>query len=288
MSDEDISLDEKRVFEERRGVALAFVASGIGLARVEISDDQIGRFGLVQRGTANDVAVNAFEGTVAVATADDVLVGDGEGFNQTGFGSAVAVAVSFTDGLVAADADGSLARYDGADWTSIGTVAEPVTAMDGNLVATEDGVHRIKDDHVDALGLDVVRDVAAAGPFAATSEGVHRYVDGEWTTEIEGDANAVATADARDGGRHGRGSIAVVDGTTVERTADGWAGTECPASDVVDVAVGRASYAITGDGTLFVDPPTAKDGAAGWASRSLGLTNVAAIGVLDGIGDDGE
>ena len=94
MSDEDISLDEKRVFEERRGVALAFVASGIGLARVEISDDQIGRFGLVHRGTATDVAVNTHEGTAAVATADDVLVGNGEEFNQTGFGGGGAVAVA--------------------------------------------------------------------------------------------------------------------------------------------------------------------------------------------------
>lgn len=276
MSDEDISLDEKRVYDERRDTARVFVASALGLARVAVSDDQIGRFGLIHRGETRDVAVGENEGgRIAAATPDDVLVGavddadDGETLRATEFGPAVAV--SFADRLVAAAPDGRIARHDGDDWTALETVEPPVSAADGDLFATADGVVRVANDHLVALGCDDARDVAAAGPFAATGNGLFRFADGEWVREAADEATAVAS--------DGRRSIAVVDGAVRERADDEtWTSADCPA-EVVDVAALTAAYAITGDGTLLVDPAAAKDGATGWASRSLGLPDVAGLAV---------
>lgn len=272
MSDEDISLDEKRVFEDQRGTATVFVAGELGLARVEVSDDQIGRFGLVHRGETQDVAVDTHEGKVAIATADDVLVGDGESFDPTGFGPAVAV--TFADGLAAADPRGRIARRDGLEWTTTATVGAQIDAMDGDLVATAMGVYRIESTEDQGVALADVRDVASAGPFAATGGGIYRLAEGVWERDVEGDATAVAGSASRSAG--------LVDRTVLERTdeAGEWETAGCPAGDVVDLAVAEAIYAIDREGTLFVDPPTAKDGSDGWASRSLGVTEVAAIDVL--------
>lgn len=293
MSDEDISLDEKRVYDERRDTARVFVASALGLARVAVSDDQIGRFGLVHRGETRDVAVGGNDGgRVAVATPDDVLVvavddaDDGEDVRATKFGPATAV--SYAGALLAASPDGRIARHDGDAWHTVGRLDASITAMDGPFVATAAGVVRVKggEEDVDgtvALGLADVRDVAAVGPtaaaaaFAATGDGLYRFADGEWVREVADEATAVAS--------DGRRTVAVVDGAVHERADDGtWTSADCPAADVVDIAALTAAYAITGDGTLLVDPTAAKDGAAGWASRSLGLADVAGIAV--GEGDD--
>ena len=67
MSDDDSSLDEKRVYADREGATTAFVAAGAGIARVEVSADIVGEFALQRRCTARDVAASA--GRLAVATA---------------------------------------------------------------------------------------------------------------------------------------------------------------------------------------------------------------------------
>ena len=272
MSDEDISLDEKRVFEDRRGTAHVFVASDLGLARVEVSDDQIGRFGLEHRGETRDVAVSERDETIAIATDEDVLIDDGQGFERTEFGPAVAVA--FDDAPLAADADGHLARYADGTWTVVARTGASVRAMDGNLLATAVGVYRLDRDEDDpGVGLADVRDVASTGPYAATGAGLYHLEGGVWRAERRGDGTVVAAGAG--------GAAAVLDGAVLEREIDGWAAANCPASDVADLAVGQATYAVTSEGQLFVDAPTAKDGAEGWATRSLGLAGVRHITVLE-------
>lgn len=280
MTDEaDTALDEKRVHGERRGATRAVVASGLGLATVQVSDDQIGRFGLAHRCVARDVAS---DGRLGVATDDRVLVGNVEVLEATAFGPAVAVGFATTapppsdDGLVAAGPNGRIARRADGQWVEVGAVDAPARGIDGDLLAAADGVYRIGDDLED-LGLGDVRDVAADGPYAATADGIHRRSADGWITERDGDATVVAS----DGER----AHAVVDGTLLERvegTGDGpsWVDADCPEDEVVAVAYADATYAVTADGRFLVDAPTAKDGAAGWRSRSLGLDDVDALAVV--------
>lgn len=280
MTDEaDTALDEKRVHGDRRGATRAVVASGLGLATVQVSDDQIGRFGLAHRCVARDVAS---DGRLGVATDDHVLVGNVDVIEATQFGPAVAVGFATTvpppseEGLVAAGPDGRVARRSGDAWAEVGEVDAPVRGIDGDLLASADGVFRVGEG-LDALGLDDVRDVAADGTYAATADGIHRRSADGWITERDGDATVVAS----DGER----AHAVVDGTLLERmdgTGDGpsWADADCPEDDVVAVAYADATYAVTADGRFLVDATTAKDGAAGWRSRSLGLDDVAALAVV--------
>ena len=56
MSDEDVSLTEKRVYAGGGGATTAAVASEVGLARVSISDDIVGEFSLERRGQTTAVA----------------------------------------------------------------------------------------------------------------------------------------------------------------------------------------------------------------------------------------
>lgn len=273
--DADVSLDEKRVHADQRPTTRLVVASKLGLATVEVSDDQIGRFGLAHRLLARDVVGN---GRLAVATSEDVLVGDTETLERTAFEPPVAVGFRAADGtLLAASEDGRVAQWTGGDdgsetdgWTTVGTIGAAVRAIDGDLVASDDGAYFASTD-LEHLGLADVRDVAAAGPFAATAAGVHR-LESEWTTEIEGEATLVAS----DGPR----AHAVVDGTLLERRDGDWVDAGCPAADVVDVAYAEAVYAVTADGTALVDATTAKDGVAGWRSRELGLDDVRSLAAV--------
>jgi len=256
------TIDEKRVYAEKAGSEVVLVATAMGVASVSVSADQIGRFGLAHRCTARDVAARPGEG--AVAAEDGVVVTRGEDeFENAGF--ADAVAVGYGTSLFAADASGTLAEHDDGEWVERGTLGD-VRAVDGDLVAAADGVHRITSESVSNAGLDDARDVAAAGPYAATADGVFRLGNG-WLDEISGAASAVVA----DGDR----AHAIVDDCLYERSADGWQErlTDTDAA-LVDVAHGDdAVYAITADATLFVD---AGDG---WRSRSLGLREVAGIAV---------
>jgi hypothetical protein len=273
--DADISLDEKRVHGDDRPRTRLVVASDLGLATVEVSDDQIGRFGLAHRLLARDVAG---EGHLAVATADDVLVGDADRLARTAFQPAVAVGFRDDGALLAAGENGRVARWDGrgdgdladGEWATLGTVEGEVRAIDGDLIAGGTGVHRAGAG-LDRLGAGDVRDVAIEGQYAATAEGVQQLAD-EWTRAVAGDATVVAS----DGNR----AHVVVDGTLLERRGEEWVDAGCPVADVVDVAYAESTYAVTGNGTVLVDPATAKDGVTDWRSRELGLEGVAGLAVL--------
>lgn len=265
MSDDDIGLDEKRIYEERRAETRAYVACGMGVATVAVSDDQIGRFGLERQCTARDVAGG--DGRLAVATDEDVLIGSDGGFERTEFGPATAVALDET--VIAVDEDGTVARLDGDDWRTLGVV-EGVRAADGDLLATDDGVVRLDGDALVSLGGPAAADVAAVGPYAATVDGVGRYIDG-WSVEVDGEATVVTG----DGDR----AHAVVDGTLLARADGTWDDAGAPVGDVADVAYGGATIAVTADGVVAIDPVAAKDGAPEWRSRSLGLSDVVGVAV---------
>ncbi|MFQ3318650.1 MAG: hypothetical protein ACI8UR_001148 [Natronomonas sp.] len=257
MSDEDISLDEKRVYADKTKTATAFVAAGAGLARVSISDDIVGEFSLEHRSTVTDVATA--DGRLAIATPEDVLIGDGEAFVETGFGPATAV--DYHDGLVAAGG-GTVARYDGG-WEPLGDL-DDVRAIDGDMVAAASGIHRLDGTHV---GLDAATDVTTAvGPLAATESGLYYLANG-WMSALDGAFSVVAGA--------GETAHAATAETLYERDGGEWSPVELPVGGAVaGVAYAEATYAVTEDGTFLAN---AGDG---WRHRSLGLPDVAAIAVL--------
>lgn len=268
--DDDISLSEKRMYRGRREATRAFVASPMGVAAVDASDDQIGRFGLEHQCNARDVAGR--NGQLLVATDEDVLVGDGGGFEPAGFGPAVAVGVGKKP--LAVGEDGRVARLVDGDWETV-DVVDAVQSVDGDWIAAADGVYHV-DDTLSHVGLDDVQDVAASDGtahhvFAATTSGLYRYEDG-WDRAVDGEATLVAT----DGDR----VHAVVGGNLLERTSDGtWTDADAPTGGVVDVAYDEATFAVTADGQVLLDPVTAKDGAPEWRSRSLGLADVVGIAI---------
>lgn len=267
----DISLNEKRIYGEKRETTVAFVASAAGLARVAVSGDQVGRIGLVRREPIRDVA--GADGRLLVGTADDALVGTADGFEQTGFGPAQAVGIAGDDPL-AVDPDGRIARLDGDDWHPLGRVETP-RRFDGRYLATGDGLVRIGEaGGIGHLGLADVRDVAAAGPLAATADGLLERVDGEWVRVRDG-PHAVVAAD----GEH----VHAVDGDGLHEGVDGgWTRCDLPVEGrVADVAYGESPYAVTADGTFLVDadPEATPDGESGWRHRSLGVPDVRAVAV---------
>ncbi len=263
------SIDEKRVYSERTGSDRAFLASGAGVVRVRVSGDLVGEFGIVERCAARDVA--AADGTLAVATAEDVLRSSGERFEGTGFGPAEAV--GFADGTLLAAGGGRVAAYDGgADWTTVGDLGD-VRAIDGDLLAAADGVYRLVSGGLTNVGLGDVRDVAGAGvPLAATGTGLYSLGNG-WMDLLDGDFRVVALA--TDDRAH-----AATPEALYARTGDAgseWTGVDLPVDGAIaDVAYGAATYAVTESGTFLVED--ADDGA--WRSRALGLPGVRAMAVV--------
>jgi hypothetical protein len=267
---------EDRIYADRLGKTDVYVATGLGVAVVSVSNDRIGQFSLTHRCEARDVAADGDR--LLAATEADVLVTadpqDGE-YRSTGFGPAVAVGAGPADGgPVAAGSDGTVARYDGTDWTALGEVADP-RALDGDLLAAGNGVYRI-DGGLDHVGLDDARDVAVGGaPLAATGEGCYRLGPG-WTRDIEGAFETVAS--------HGERAHAATNETLYERTDGEWAERSVPVDEpVADLTTtdDGGLVAVTTAGTCLVDPVAAKDGAEGWRHRSLGLPDVTAMAVLD-------
>ncbi|MFB6142746.1 MAG: hypothetical protein ABEJ30_05325 [Halorientalis sp.] len=257
-------MDERRQVGQRRAPVEVAVAAGVGVVGVRVAGDRVGEFGVWHRCVARDVAAPG--GRLAVATPEDVLLADGSGLAETGFGPAVAVGV---DGgtLVAAAPDGRLARRDGGSWATAGRVEGSVRALDGPLVATDTGVYGL-DGGLAPLGLDDAADVAAAGPYAATSVGLYRRAGGEWVREHDGAVRVVAASADRDRA-HAAGE------GVLERTDGAWRTRPVPVDDpVVDIDYGPAVYAVTGAGTVLVD-----DG-DGWRTRTLGMPDVRGLVVL--------
>lgn len=256
-AEKDITLDEKRVYGATEGSTPAFVATGAGLARVEVSDDLVGEFSLAHRGDARDVAASG--GRLAVATSADALVGTGDAFAETGFGPATAV--GFTDGLVAAG-EGRVARHEDRDWTTLADV-DDVRALAGGMCAAVGGVYRLDGSHV---GLDDARDLSTEGEvFAATGDGLYALGNG-WLDELGGGFRAVA-------GDGDRAYAVADDGTLYRRGGDEWVGADAR-GDVADVALAEeAVYAVTTDGTFLADA------GEGWRDRMLGLPDARRVAV---------
>lgn len=269
-SEDDIALDEKRVYGDTRQETAAYVSAALGVARVEIAGDQIGRFSLERSCTATAIAGR--DGRLVVGTETDVLLGTEDGFAATDFGPASAVAVA--DGTpVAAGPDGAVARLVGDSWERVGTV-ERVHRMDGDLLAASDGVYRVGAS-LSAVDLAAaVRDVAAAGPYAATAEGLVTYNGDAWRRVAGGDCTLVAA----DGTR----AHAVSDDGLLARRDGDWQVRELPVdAAVADLTHGESLYAVTVDGTFLVFAPSklTPDGRGGWGSRALGVREVTGVAV---------
>ena len=315
------TIDEKRVYTDNTGTETVYLASGLGVVAVSVSDDLIGEFGVAHRCRARDVATAG--ALVAVATDEDVLLaarddgGDTEegstetsgggsdrdlDFRSTGFGPATAVGFD-GETLLAGDESGRVARVEDVEtddgWGEIGT-ATAVRAIDGRLVAAEDGVYRVGRGGLTHAGLDDARDVDDE-PLVATGSGLFKLGNG-WMDVLDGPVDAVDAAGARGlavrsgtlysrvsdvdavgsddsgggagsgGSTDGAGSVEAVDGSD----ADAWEATSLPVpGDVVAVSHGReAAYAVTGDGTLAVRLPGEE-----WRHRELGVRDVAAAAV---------
>jgi hypothetical protein len=267
------SIDEKRVYGTTTGATRLLVASGVGVVRVAVSDDIVGEFGIDHACVAADLA--AGEDGFAVATDEDVLVGD---YEPTGHGPATAVGVeTASDGtrVVAAAPDGTVARLpaDATDWLELGAVTGP-RAADGALLATDDGVVRATEDGLEPVGLDGVRDVVARPvPYAATENGLYRLGNG-WQRLRDGAFTAVATGASDE-------AVVAADSEAVYSRgvwADGGTGAEWTRHDqpgVVAVTVADDTVAgVTDDGTVRV---TVGDG---WRSRALGVTGVESVVTL--------
>jgi hypothetical protein len=257
MTDDDISLAEKRVYGDAGTATTIFVASETGLLRVSISDDIIGEFALERRGHVLDVAAD--DGRLAIATPEDVHVATKDGFRETGFGPATAV--SHRDGLIAAG-EGRVARYDGT-WTTLSELRD-VRAIGGRMVAAESGIHQLDGTHV---GLEDASDVStSATPLAATSSGLYYLANG-WMRALEGSFSVVA------GDEH-RGHAATAD-SFHEQAEDGeWRTVELPVEEpVVGVAHGAGSYAVTESGTVLASIGD------GWRHRSVGVTDATGLAV---------
>lgn len=253
---------EKRVFADRAGGEELLVAAGAGVVSASVSRGRVGRFGVVHR--CSPTAIAAAGGLVAVATDEDVLLRgpDADRFEGAGFGPAVAVGVA--DGTpVAAAPDGRVAQLREGGWADLGRVAGAVRAIDGPLLAAADGVYRLPG--LATVGLDDVRDVAAAGPLAATAGGLYVLGNG-WLLEREGDVRVVAA----DGDR----AHAATADALLARGADGWDEVEHPADGpVVAVAHGTVPYAVTADGTVLAPAE------GGWRAAPLGADGVVGCAV---------
>ncbi len=252
------SIDEKRVYSDQERTTTVYVGTELGVARVEISGDIIGEFSLAHRCVARDTAAN--DGTLAVATDEDVL--DAE-FSSLDFGPAVAVGFDGNNLLAAGD-DGKLARYDG-EWHELATL-DDVRAIDGNLVATADGVYRVSSDGVQHVGLTDVRDVSVAGvPLAATADGLYRLGNG-WMDVLDGSFRVVSTTEET--------AYAATAEKVVSRSDDSWQDVSLPVAEpVADIAFGDGVYAVTDSGTFLVSTGD------GWRSRHLGLAGVTSLSV---------
>jgi hypothetical protein len=245
----------------------------MGVARVAVSGEQVGEFALATRTAARDVvtAPSALGGGVAVATDESVLVGALEHLDETGFGQAVALGRD-GDALLAAGPDGHVARFTDSDggWTTVAAVDADVRALDGDLVATSDGVSRVTDGTIQPVGLDDASDVAAGSvPHAATTTGLYKLGNG-WLDVLDGDFRVVEIT--TDGGRVARGHAATPD-TFFEYANGEWSACDV-AGEVTDVAHGPRDYAITRDGTFLLRRE------ADWHARALGLPEAVGVAVV--------
>ncbi|RQG96079.1 HVO_0234 family beta-propeller protein [Natrarchaeobius oligotrophus] len=276
------SIEEKRVYDDRRGALEAYVGCSVGVVRVRVAGDSVGEFGLYERCTVRDLAT--FDGGVAIATDEDVRVGtpgseaegdDGPTFSGTGFGPAVAVG-SNDGNLLAADGDGAVfRRRAGCDeWTILAAeTAGAVRAIDGDLVGTDAGVYRAHDGGLDHAGLTDVRDVSAAGvPLAATDDGLYKLGNG-WMVALEGPFETVGADPRTTSGRLER-AHAATDEALYEHDGDDWREADRTDAPIAGVGYGETTYVVTEDGDFRC---ASDDGE--WRSHALGVDGVVGLAV---------
>ncbi len=259
-AEDDISIEEKRVYAGTAGRTDAYVASDVGLVRVAISDDLVGEFELASRDPARDVAVlpNAIphgqrseraDGSerttglashdlLAVVTDDDLtvaLLGAGSAtdddeltFVDVGVGPSVAVGIH--DGrFLVAGADGTVSRV------SV-SVAGVRSRESPQLTAADVTVARIGE-VPDPRSID--------GPLIAAVDGVHRVVSRGGSDAVD----AVGLDDVRDVAGSGIPLAATSDG--LYWLGNGWMDALGGSFDVV-AADGSGHAMAGGDGTLWV------------------------------------
>lgn len=182
------SIDEKRVYGDRTGATVAYVASEQGLCRLRVSGASVGEFGLLERTPIRGLAVDTASGdrtTVALATPDDVLVaiasedrGGGRGgdagleIRATGFGPATAVGIH----------DGSLLAA--TDEGEVATRSLDHVARDPDGVGDDDWRTVTRGVRDDTMGDDATASNASGstvcaidGPLVATDRGLRRVLD---------------------------------------------------------------------------------------------------------------
>lgn len=272
------TIDEKRVYGDRAGASRAYVASGVGLLSVSIAGDSVGEFGLRRRCRASDVAVES--GRLAVATDDALLlagrgvVGGDPELAKTGFGPAARVGFDGED-LLAAAPEGRIARLRDGRWKRLdGSGAREVRGIDGDLVATDDGILRVQREGLEPAGLDDVRDVSAAGiPLAATGDGLYALGNG-WLRSVEAPFDVVGADPASEAGSLARAHAAA--GERVYEHADGdWHDRGAAPGRIAGFAYGERAYAVTEDGEFFAGETG--EGVQEWRSHPLGVPDVGAV-----------
>jgi hypothetical protein len=276
-ADKDIGIDEKRVYDGDERSTTVYVAASTGVVAVSVVAERVGEFELAARCTARDVASGP--AGVAVATEDAVLLDAGDGarstavesseqFVEMGFGEAVAVAVHGMDVLAAAP-DGSVGRYRDGAWHDLGAVTA-VNRMDGDLLATEDGVYRALDESLRHSGLAHAKDVSAAGvPLAVTDEALYQLGNG-WVDVATGAFRFVAADPGASEGALGRAHAGTDDTLYAHHDGDWTIATQLE-RPVVDVAYGDTVYAVSADGRFVAEAPD------GWRHQELGVRDVTAL-----------
>lgn len=257
-----VPMNEDRVYAGGRRDATLLVATERGLVRASVSGDRVGRFAIAWQGMVHDVAAD--EDRVVIATAEGVKAGsDPSDLESTSIDSATAVGLT-DEGLVVGDSEGHVHLVEAGHTHLLGEVGS-ISAIDPPLIATRGGVYRLPD--LTAGGLSEVSDVSAHPvPLAATSDGLYRLGNG-WISEVQGNATLVT------GDSAGLGAAVIDDSVYTLRDGDWHPMRPSEANDIADIGIGPALYAVTGDGTIFVE---AGDG---WRHRNLGISPVRRLAV---------
>lgn len=246
----------------------AFVASRLGITVVEVADGEVVGYALVHDGTVNDVAETP-DGSIAIATPNGVRIGDEEEFENTGFASVVAVG---GDPLLAADAKGRVATRSDDGWDVIGSLPGEVNAIDGDLLATDEGVYQLSEDRLKHVGLEGAADVSAVGvPHAATQDGLYKLGAG-WMHVAEGSFTLVCGDPTTAEPGILRRAHAVTPEQLFVYDGEDWGPWHIPVAEpITGMGYADAVYAVSADGTLI----TAKGGE--WRTRSLGISGVTGL-----------
>lgn len=289
--DADASAD-RRLFGDERATTVGYVASEMGLVRIELTADRIGNYSLLERGTVT--AVDTDNQTVVAATAEDVRLDTEDAGECLALGFGEATAVGIDDPTVyAARPTGEIGRLDDVDawnWrlTDDGVHADAGVQADAGIQGDAsiqgggpDDQDRDTKPSWQILGT-VDGPVSIDGPLVAAASGVYRLgetieplgldsvndvtqcpstgeilaatQDGLYRSADDGDSWENVSTDAVSRVLSvEQGYLAVTDDGTVEQY-DNTGGTRVDGltEPVVDIAQGESLYAVTAAGDLFM------------------------------------